>query len=267
MSAPALTSEDFDALEAVLDDLRTRDEEVPQWEFVEGFLAAVVCCREPISTTEAIDALLPEFADEAPLWADAEQKNRFLALCERRAQELRVSLEAKVESLSDDAAFSPEVMDVRGAIACLSDADRAQWEAEQPAATDEEGNPETLPSFAQIWAVGFMAAVETWPEAWEAPRDRDVAQWLNDSLERIVALTEDDTHPATENMYEEGGPPSVSEERLNAFGEALWAVYDIHQIWKSMGPNTGTIIKAPEPGRNDPCSCGSGKKYKKCCGA
>jgi preprotein translocase subunit SecA len=21
-----------------------------------------------------------------------------------------------------------------------------------------------------------------------------------------------------------------------------------------------------EPGRNDPCPCGSGKKYKKCCG-
>ncbi|VAW15799.1 hypothetical protein MNBD_BACTEROID05-212, partial [hydrothermal vent metagenome] len=23
----------------------------------------------------------------------------------------------------------------------------------------------------------------------------------------------------------------------------------------------------PKVGRNDPCSCGSGKKYKKCCGA
>ncbi|MCL2123660.1 MAG: SEC-C metal-binding domain-containing protein [Desulfovibrionaceae bacterium] len=23
----------------------------------------------------------------------------------------------------------------------------------------------------------------------------------------------------------------------------------------------------PKLGRNDPCSCGSGKKYKKCCGA
>ncbi|MFR1533930.1 MAG: SEC-C metal-binding domain-containing protein, partial [Bilophila wadsworthia] len=22
-----------------------------------------------------------------------------------------------------------------------------------------------------------------------------------------------------------------------------------------------------KPGRNDPCPCGSGKKYKKCCGA
>ena len=24
--------------------------------------------------------------------------------------------------------------------------------------------------------------------------------------------------------------------------------------------------KQPKPGRNDPCLCGSGKKYKKCCG-
>ena len=29
-----------------------------------------------------------------------------------------------------------------------------------------------------------------------------------------------------------------------------------------------TFVKSgPEIGRNDPCSCGSGKKYKKCCGA
>jgi uncharacterized protein YecA (UPF0149 family) len=27
-----------------------------------------------------------------------------------------------------------------------------------------------------------------------------------------------------------------------------------------------TIVKAPKVGRNDPCPCGSGKKYKKCCG-
>ena len=26
------------------------------------------------------------------------------------------------------------------------------------------------------------------------------------------------------------------------------------------------VQTSPEPGRNDPCSCGSGKKYKKCCG-
>ena len=29
---------------------------------------------------------------------------------------------------------------------------------------------------------------------------------------------------------------------------------------------SGTVVKAPKVGRNDPCPCGSGKKYKKCCG-
>ncbi len=30
--------------------------------------------------------------------------------------------------------------------------------------------------------------------------------------------------------------------------------------------NSGTIRKGVKIGRNDPCPCGSGKKYKKCCG-
>ena len=30
--------------------------------------------------------------------------------------------------------------------------------------------------------------------------------------------------------------------------------------------NSGTVRKEKKVGRNDPCPCGSGKKYKKCCG-
>lgn len=30
---------------------------------------------------------------------------------------------------------------------------------------------------------------------------------------------------------------------------------------------SGTIVRDKKTGRNDPCPCGSGKKYKKCCGA
>ena len=29
---------------------------------------------------------------------------------------------------------------------------------------------------------------------------------------------------------------------------------------------SGMIVKGPKIGRNDPCPCGSGKKYKQCCG-
>ncbi len=32
-------------------------------------------------------------------------------------------------------------------------------------------------------------------------------------------------------------------------------------------PRGKTVVKGAQIGRNDPCSCGSGKKYKKCCGA
>jgi uncharacterized protein len=59
----------------------------------------------------------------------------------------------------------------------------------------------------------------------------------------------------------------VSEDRLGLFGAAHRAVYDLRQMWRSMGPRVDPIRKAPEPGRNDPCPCGSGKKYKKCHGA
>ncbi len=32
------------------------------------------------------------------------------------------------------------------------------------------------------------------------------------------------------------------------------------------GPGKTVRHEKPKPGRNDPCPCGSGKKYKKCCG-
>ncbi len=32
-------------------------------------------------------------------------------------------------------------------------------------------------------------------------------------------------------------------------------------------PDKYKLTSSDQPGRNDPCPCGSGKKYKKCCGA
>jgi uncharacterized protein len=43
-------------------------------------------------------------------------------------------------------------------------------------------------------------------------------------------------------------------------------VYDLREIWRNIGPRVTQVIKAATPGRNDACSCGSGRKYKKCCG-
>jgi SWIM/SEC-C metal-binding protein len=40
---------------------------------------------------------------------------------------------------------------------------------------------------------------------------------------------------------------------------------DISDLNRALNPPT-PVIAAATPSRNDPCPCGSGKKYKKCCG-
>ncbi|MBQ4347646.1 MAG: SEC-C domain-containing protein [Firmicutes bacterium] len=39
------------------------------------------------------------------------------------------------------------------------------------------------------------------------------------------------------------------------------------RLYKEQKRSTTYVSEAPKIGRNDPCPCGSGKKYKKCCGA
>ncbi len=54
---------------------------------------------------------------------------------------------------------------------------------------------------------------------------------------------------------------------MQALGDAIWAVYNLRETWKRLGPRVETVKRAAAaPGRNDPCACGSGKKFKKCCG-
>lgn len=261
----ALSHEDLEALDDILDDVRTRFDETPQWEFCDGFLTALVCTRRAVSPAEYLPLLLGdgetvEVAEGAPLpvlsmFANEDQQTHFLALWLRRWDEVALALANPTETLDDPRTLEPDVMDVRGALQALPDDER-------PEIADDD-----VPSFAQVWALGFMFAVENWPEDWAPPRDREQAQWLDDALDCIVALTEDDTGKPAVNMYSEDGAPSVSEQRVERFGEAIWAVYDLHQIWKSLGPRVETVRNTNTTGRNDPCPCGSGKKFKKCCGA
>ncbi len=253
--------EGFEELDDILDDLRSRYDETPQWEFCEGFMAAVICTRRPIAASEYLPVLLGTPAEGEAFDADGgsfasdAQQARFLALWTQRWNEVATALDNKVETLEDDACYHPEVMDVRGAVADMPPGEQAAFKGED------------LPAFAQVWALGFMFAVESWPEEWAAPRDKDAAQWLDDALQAVVAMTEDDNAAPQVSPLNDEGKPSTSIARLNAFGDAIWAVYDLRELWKTMGPKVETVRKEAEPGRNDLCPCGSGKKYKKCHGA
>ena len=262
MTTPApLETQAFDELDAILDELRTRYDETPQWEFCEGFMAAVICMRRPVTVEEYLVALLgTPMAGDVPdtdggSFLDDAQREQFLSLWQQRWQEVATALDSEVNSLEDDRCYHPEVMDIRGAVADMPLDEQAKF------------NGEDLPAFAQVWALGFMYAVEYWPEEWAAPRDKDAAKWLNGALEAIVVMTEDDLEAPEVSPLSEEGAPSTSIARLNAFGEAIWAVYDLRELWKTIGPRVETVRAVATPGRNDPCYCGSGKKYKKCHGA
>ena len=265
MTTPTpLEVEAFDELDAILDEMRARYDETPQWEFCEGFMAAVVCMRRPVEVEEYLAALLGtpmagDVAGDEPdqdggSFADDAQRERFLTLWHMRWHEVATALDSEVNSLEDDHCYHPEVMDIRGAVADMPPEEQVKFKGEE------------LPAFAQVWALGFMFAVEYWPEEWVAPRDKDAAKWLNGALEAIVAMTEDDTAKPEVSPLSEDGAHSTSIARLNAFGEAIWAVYDLRELWKTIGPRVETIRAVVTPGRNDLCHCGSGKKYKKCHG-
>lgn len=243
-----LTPEDFDALDAELDLLREDDEEIPQWEFCEGFLAALVCMRREVPPEEYWPVLLGDTF--RPM-----EHMEFVWRWRRRWQEIAFALDQPVELLEDERTYHPEALDTRGAILSLPDDDRGETDIA------------TVPAYAQVWALGFLYAVESWPEDWQPPREPEAAEMLDAALEDLVALTEDDTGVPAVSMYTEDGPPSVSNERIDALAAGIWAVYSLRQLWRSLGPKVDPLRKAPEPGRNDLCPCGSGRKYKKCHGA
>lgn len=63
---------------------------------------------------------------------------------------------------------------------------------------------------------------------------------------------------------------ALADSIVNSFSRVfnntpIWSLKGLTPLESTTRQKT-TIIKDKEPGRNEPCPCGSGKKYKKCCG-
>ena len=251
-----LSADDLAELSGLLDALRRQRGAAPVWEFCEGFLAALICCRRQIDVADYLPVLLASSPSPgSPIFASAEQQQRFVTLWQRRWQAVAKALDTKVATLDEPDAYQPELTDARAAYLALPEEQRAALAVA------------AVPSFGQLWAQGFMAVVAAWPLEWAAPRNKAAAEWRNAALAVLQRLTQDDTEPATLSAFDDDdGPPTVSQTRMNALADAIWVVYNMRQMWRSLGPRIETVHTAPTPGSNDPCHCGSGQKYKKCCG-
>ena len=104
-----LNDDQLAEIDQMLDDMRERAEEIPQWEFCDGVLTALVCTRRPVPVEEFLPMLvgdgepLERLADGSlpvlPAFADAAQQERFLALWQIRWDEVTAQLDADVQSL------------------------------------------------------------------------------------------------------------------------------------------------------------------------
>jgi uncharacterized protein YchJ len=67
-----------------------------------------------------------------------------------------------------------------------------------------------------------------------------------------------------ESLYTEQGMILESEEIEQKLAE-IKSLSNVRE-WRKIPGKNSPVTLTTKIGRNDPCLCGSGKKYKKCCG-
>ena len=135
------------------------------------------------------------------------------------------------------------------------------------------------------WCYGFLQGlrlrIDIWTSGIVAEDLDEASDPVANSVGIIQALVEED-FGAIDNLdrIKAGFPEDMSDEEfklgmlarlitlvplavenIQTFGDAL------DEYRQKMGPPPMSPVAANKVGRNDPCPCGSGKQYKKCCGA
>jgi uncharacterized protein len=123
----------------------------------------------------------------------------------------------------------------------------------------EADHPDTL-DVGREWAEGFFLAVEDARPAWEA--------WLDaeDWIEEVFVLLEE--LATGELAVEPGEAPETLpyRDRLDTIASLPGMLADLHAHRLEHLTPRAPVRRDAVPGRNDPCPCGSGRKYKACCG-
>ena len=129
----------------------------------------------------------------------------------------------------------------------------------------------------RAWARGFMRGVRLTPRAWnKLLTDEDEGLLMSIPLVAGEVDPQWPKEPLTKEKSDEllqwmlAGAARAYAQLADARRENADAVYDDDLEGEDFDddeyyPDT-YVRPAPKIGRNDPCPCGSGKKYKKCCG-
>ena len=225
---PPMTEKDIDALEAMLNSPALKDSALPL-DALQGMLCAILSGPRLI----AADIWLPVALGDTPRFANdaqADEADRML---------LHFHDTVAAELLSDE-----------GLSLILY--------------PTEEGGKEF--DFV-TWCAGYLEGVDLFDAEGDTPNaegDEEADQLLLPFLVLSGALDDD-----PELRAELGYAPADATEKIRHWKKTVVdCVLDAHDYWMQRRLTPPTFRnEEPKIGRNDPCHCGSGKKFKFCHGA
>jgi uncharacterized protein len=221
------------SLEQLDEELLELGEGAMMVEELDGFIAGLLVCPELVMPDEWLAIVLNrDPADQQPVFDNIDQANRVFGLVQEHYNSVALTL------MQHPKRYRPLFpVDARNG--------DILWE---------------------IWIEGFAAALDLRPQAWQRLFDTDADAATPVAMRGMMALVDAVC-----------GDPPLPEEDLAALHAtapdsiAHWVVV-LNKARLASGPsmprgNPRQPSRATQKiGRNDPCSCGSGKKYKRCCG-
>jgi uncharacterized protein len=202
-------------------------------EELDGFFAALHSCPELVMPSEYLPEILGDGLENEEILPNPEAAQLFMGL-------IMHHWNAVGDALRSEDFFLPLLLE------------------------DDEGK-----SYGNNWALGFLRGMDMRTESWrEILDDEEKAGWLIP----IFALAHEQDPDPELRPYRK---PMTDEEREHLLAGISGAVTEMygyfapHRKLKAEELREQDLFgkQAPKIGRNDPCYCGSGKKYKKCCGA
>lgn len=231
---PVLSEDELDELDELLMSDVMSDESM-LIDSLDGYLTAIAIGPATPMPSEWIPGIWGPTPEDAPAFESKEQSQRMFDLLVRHFNGILWSLE------SDPQGIAP-VFSMR----------KSEYDAREYLDAD-------------MWVHGFMQGVELSRPEWQPLFDDAQGQvWLT-PFHLLFGIELSEEEEALVRW------PAQREELAKQIPELI---AEIHRYWlpyrKAVHEHhLATTLKraSPKTGRNDPCPCGSGKKFKKCCGA
>jgi uncharacterized protein len=197
---------------------------------MDGYLAGVIVASRPIDPGRWMALLWPEVgpADED------RQITVALASVATRYKVLKAEIDAALKRLLDE--------------------ETCDW---RPSFMPAEGKAK--PDAVRQWVLGFWKAATLDADVWTS--------YIEDERARMVIAPLMIFAPVP--VFEATDSADDIEEALEEAIEALpRSVLVVKMLGEMLAGSQRPLTRAGKPkiGRNDPCPCGSGQKYKRCCG-